>query len=73
MRIKQILIALDQLLNATLGGYAGETLSSRCWRLRAEQPYAAARHVIDGLFFWQANHCEKSYLNWKTYVPEANI
>ena len=30
--IKQILISLDQLLNAICNGYADETLSSRAWR-----------------------------------------
>ena len=28
---QRILIALDQLVNALLGGWPDETLSSRCW------------------------------------------
>lgn len=31
---KQVLVALDQLVNALFGGWADETLSSRCWRKR---------------------------------------
>ena len=27
-----VLIALDQLFNALVGGWPDETLSSRCWR-----------------------------------------
>ena len=30
--MKQILIAVDQLANAVIGGWADETLSSRAWR-----------------------------------------
>lgn len=55
-----IAIAVDQLLNAILGGYPDETLSARCWREKRWQ-----RYVIDGLFFWQRSggkgHCEQCY------------
>lgn len=55
-----ISIALDQLVNAVLGGYPDETLSARCFREHRWQ-----RYVIDGLFFWQAEngrgHCEQCY------------
>lgn len=33
MQIKQIMIAIDQLANALLGGWSDETISSRCWRI----------------------------------------
>lgn len=59
--MKQVLIAVDQLGNALLGGWADETISSRCWRLRARQPYTFFRAVIDGFFFWQAEHCRQSF------------
>jgi hypothetical protein len=59
--MKQILIAIDQLANACLGGWADETLSARCWRLRHKQPQAFLRAVIDGLFFWEIDHCRLSY------------
>lgn len=55
--MKQVLIALDQLANALVGGFADETLSARCWR---EQRHGAVR-VIDALFFWERGHCEASY------------
>lgn len=58
-------IALDQLLNAALGGYADETLSSRTYRRAsiadAKPRWRVAHKLIDGLFFWQADHCKKSY------------
>lgn len=53
----QILIAVDQLANALLGGWADETLSSRVWR---EDRRWAVR-AIDALFFWEPGHCRASY------------
>ena len=59
------LIALDQLFNAALGGYADETLSSRTYR-RASQQQAKRRwrwayKSINTLFFWQKDHCNGAY------------
>lgn len=62
-RVGQVLIALDQLGNAILGGWADETISARCWRLRAEQPYSWLRPAIDGIFFWQQQHCLGAYIS----------
>ena len=57
--MKQILIAIDQLANTVIGGWADETLSSRAWREERRVLIA----VIDGLFFWEENHCEASYIS----------
>jgi hypothetical protein len=58
--VKQVLIAVDQLANALLGGWADETLSARLWRL--QHP---AHRWVDALFFWDrqgvVRHCELSY------------
>lgn len=64
-RIKQTMIALDQLANAMLaGGWADETLSARAWRLDgSKRRWSIARRVIDALFFWQKNHCMQA---WKS-------
>lgn len=71
MKAMQILVALDQLANAICGGYADETMSSRCWRLREFQPYKALRLVIDTILFFDPKHCETSYLNEiaRKYMP----
>ena len=53
----QVLIAIDQLFNALLGGYADETLSARAFRTSHW-----LEPVIDALFFWQDRHCYFSYL-----------
>ena len=60
-RAKKILIALDQLLNAVCNGWPDETLSSRCWRWDMEGKRTWPRKLIDGLFFWDANHCRESF------------
>lgn len=60
----QVLIALDQLLNALLFGFADETLSSRCYRADRDGKVFGRmfRPVIDTLFFWQERHCHQAYL-----------
>jgi hypothetical protein len=63
MKILQIAVALDQLVNTIFGGYADETMSSRCWRLREYQPYKVLRPAIDAVLFFDPRHCETSYLN----------
>lgn len=59
----QILIAIDQLANALLGGHADETLSARAHRMRLKQHrwWGWTAGVIDRLFFWQTAHCLESY------------
>ncbi len=57
---KAVLIGLDQLANAILGGWPDETLSSRCWRLSlAGRDWP--RLVVDRLFFWDRDHCRESF------------
>jgi hypothetical protein len=63
--MRQFFIAFDQVINTLVyikgdgWGYADETLSARAWRLRemSSFPYKS----INGLFFWQDNHCKQAY------------
>lgn len=58
----ELLIGIDQLINALLGGWADETLSARAWRLRGKNwAWATTRRVIDAIFFWNAPHCASAY------------
>ena len=61
--MKQVLIAIDQLLNTLLGGWADETLSSRAWRLRNDPVWWWLYEFINVLFFWQHDHCHESYIS----------
>lgn len=56
----QVLVAVDQLINAFIGGYADETLSARAHRRRLRGKGGVAK-VIDCLFFWQDEHCKTAY------------
>ena len=62
----QILIAVDQFLNTLLGGYPDETLSSRiyrhaCLKNSPNRRWVIAYKAVNGLFFWQDDHCLLSY------------
>lgn len=60
MGVKQVLIAVDQVGNALLGGYADETLSARCYRLRlVSRAWANGLKIVDFLF--GKGHCRESY------------
>jgi predicted alpha-1,6-mannanase (GH76 family) len=54
--VRHVLIALDQLFNALVGGWPDETLSAYAWR-KQDWRYKA----INALFFWQMNHCRAAY------------
>lgn len=57
-----LLIALDQLLNVLLAGWPDETLSSRAHRMDgSKRRWTLARRLIDGLFFWQPDHCRQAF------------
>ena len=59
--MKQFLIALDQLANTLAGGYADETLSARAHRVAEEGGPAWPQRLINGLFFWEQQHCLQAY------------
>ena len=65
-RSEQIAIAFDQFVNACCGGWADETISSRAHRMQGKsRKFAKLRKLIDGLFYWQKDHCESAYLSEK--------
>lgn len=65
--ILNVLIAVDQLGNAALGGTPDETLSARAWRTEQDGKLFGKffRPIIDtlALIFLDFNHCENSYLS----------
>lgn len=62
---KNVLIAVDQLINTLFGGFSDETLSSAAYRASRDGVRHWPRRLIDALFFWdrkgQTRHCELSY------------
>lgn len=63
-RALRIAVGFDQTANAAFGGDEDETISSRCWRYREEQPYRTLRRLIDAAFglAGEKNHCLSAYL-----------
>ena len=60
---RHLATALDQLLNALLGGYCDESLSARAYRWRRDGKRQWAAQTINALFFWQKDHCFSAYGN----------
>lgn len=58
----QVLVALDQLVNTLLWGFADETLSARAYRhAEIKKDRRWPMWIIDHLFFWQDQHCKEAY------------
>lgn len=73
MKIKQVLIAIDQLINTLLfSGYADETISSHAWRvsLKGGRLKTLWGRIVDGLMFFDPNHCKESYESEKNRLQE---
>jgi len=71
-RLKQLLIAIDQLLNCFIGlfiggSWADETWSARSWRQSVDVggKWNTIRKLIDRLFWWDTNHCYESWRSEK--------
>ncbi|MDR1275190.1 MAG: pseudouridine synthase [Candidatus Accumulibacter sp.] len=64
-RLKNILIAFDQLINAVFNGWPDETLSSRAYRWHTSGKRHWPMHVINDLFF-DPVHCLSSYISERT-------
>ena len=65
--LKQLAIAIDQLLNVLIGlvgnrqAWADETMSAHAYRLELERGRSWARKLIDGILFFDKDHCKESY------------
>lgn len=64
--LTSLLILLDRSINFLLGGSFSETLSSRAHRMREKQHiyWGWVADAIDALFFWEPDHCRKSWESW---------
>ena len=66
-------LALDQLLNAILGGWPDESLSARAYRWDRDGKRSWPKKVINALFFWMKDHCKSSYLRRRSSgTPRRN-
>jgi hypothetical protein len=65
MKLLQILIAIDQLLNTILyAGWADETLSAAAFRKEQKGITSGKilRPIIDKIFFFDESHCFNAHL-----------
>lgn len=66
---KNVLIALDQLLNTICGGFPDETISAVCWRKSQESGHYGhkfLKFVLDVTFSpLNQDHCFQSYVSEK--------
>ena len=60
---RKVCIALDQLINALIGGYPDESLSARAYRWRRDGKTGIPAFLINMLFFWQRDHVWGAYHN----------
>jgi hypothetical protein len=58
-----LLIAIDQLANALLGGAPDETLSARAYRAEQQGKLLGRvfRPLIDAIFWLDPDHCRNAY------------
>ena len=60
---------VSQLFNATLGGNPNMTFSARCYVNKDKPKWKVAHKVVNTLFFFQKDHCKKS---WESDIRFAN-
>lgn len=75
--MKQVFIAIDQLINTLIPPYkdawADETLSARSWRNgKTSKGWNAFRIFVDTILFFDPQHCFTSYLSEadRKHLPE---
>lgn len=66
--IHNLLVGLDQLCNALMGGWPDETLSSRFWRWHVDGVRSWPYRCLDRVAAWlgDKDHCRTSYESEQT-------
>lgn len=63
--LRHNLIAIDQLVNALLGGYPDETISARLWRNKNRHPFIDTLSLLTDLVFefltGETQHCKNAH------------
>lgn len=62
----RLALGWDQLANVMAGGDEDESISSRCWRYRADVPYCWLQPAIDWVAlqaFGDTDHCRRAALS----------
>lgn len=72
-QLLSLLVWLDRLVNALIGGSFAETLSARAHRSDAKDHpvWGWTAAVIDTLFFWDADHCQAQWEYEQTHLYQG--
>jgi hypothetical protein len=62
-----IFLVMSCGLNKLLGGSFNHTLSGTAWRNRERKYWNWLRRFINGMFFWQPNHCHHAAMMEEIY------
>jgi len=67
----RIMAWFSQTVNVwLLFGHHDQTVSARCFVNQAHPLWGVAYRLINRIFFWQEDHCERSYLADVSYAQE---
>lgn len=61
--VERVGTSISVLLNVVLGGYSNQTFSARNYELKRQGKLNLV-FLIDGLFFWNSDHCLRSWTYW---------
>jgi hypothetical protein len=71
MKLKQVIIAIERLINTLANGWSDETLSARAFRnADKRKSWYYFMRFIDFIFFWQKCHC---YCSWVNEIERKNL
>jgi len=77
--IERVLIAVSILFNVLLGGPSNQTFSARNYRRKLDGKLNLV-WLIDGIFFWDPDHCFHAWIYFKTtknlrkkYIKNKNM
>ena len=61
----------SQTLNVwLLMGHHDQTVSARCYVNRHNKWWNLCRNIVNTIFFWETDHCKKSFLKDVEYAKE---
>lgn len=75
--VSRVLAWLSQGVNCVfLGGHHDQTVSARCYVQRQEPKWSKAYALINRVFFWEDDHCKRSYerdLAWSEALQKLKV
>lgn len=75
-RIQSHLLSIAAWCSQTINlwllfGHHDQTVSARCYVNRLRKGWRVAYRVINGVFFWQEDHCRESHLQDVAFAKQV--